>query len=83
MGAGKMSLRKDILTILERGPIRRYYLYSELKHIDITAIRGRLSELAKEGKIIKKPNEKNYGSYDNDLFILQPPILHNIIDIEK
>lgn len=77
------SLRKDILTILERGPIRRYYLYSELKQYDQNTIRGRLSELKKEGKIIKKTNEKNYGSYDNDLFILQPPILHNIVDIEK
>jgi len=78
-----MSLRKEILTILVRGPIRRYYLYSELKHIDTTTIRGRLSELVKEGKIIKKPNEKNYGSYDNDLFILQPPILQNIRNIEN
>ena len=83
MGAGKMSLRKEILTILERGPIRRYYLYAELSQIDQNTIRGRLSELVKAGIIIRKPNEKNYGSYDNDLFILQPPILQKIRDIEN
>ena len=65
-----MSLRKEILKSLERGPIRRYYLYSEFSQFSQDTIRGRLSELIKENKILRKANEKEYGSSDNDMFCL-------------
>ena len=77
-GVHKMSLRKEILKTLERGPIRRYYLYSEFSQFSQDTIRGRLSELINDGKIIRKANEKEYGSSDNDMFSLVEVLPQNV-----
>jgi len=73
-----MSLRKEILKSLERGPTRRYYLYSEFSQFSQDTIRGRLSELINDGKIIRKANEREYGSSDNDMFSLVEVLPQNV-----